>query len=194
MMYKFNEKVSVKALADLRESVGWNRMEKEYKNPLMTSYYHIAVYENDKLIGYIDSVSNEVSDALPRSQLLPGDVVMTYVGANIGDVALIDDKYKYHLAPNVAKIRVDDKVYNSVYFMYMLMFLNSYIVKNSADTAKAALGMERIRKLKVFIPTYDLQNQFATFVHQVNKSKFEVQKSLEKTQLLYDSLMQEYFG
>ena len=139
-------------------------------------------------------ISNEVSDALPRSQLLPGDVVMTYVGANIGDVALIDDKYKYHLAPNVAKIRVDAKIYNSVYFMYMLMFLNSYIVKNSADTAKAALGMERIRKLKVFIPTYDLQNQFATFVHQVNKSKFEVQKSLEKTQLLYDSLMQEYFG
>lgn len=139
-------------------------------------------------------ISNEVSDALPRSQLLPGDVVMTYVGANIGDVALIDDKYKYHLAPNVAKIRVDTKIYNSVYFMYMLMFLNSYIVKNSADTAKAALGMERIRKLKVFIPTYDLQNQFAAFVQQINKSKFEVQKSLEKTQLLFDSLMQEYFG
>ena len=53
MMYKFNEKVSVKALADLRESVGWNRMEKEYKNPLMTSYYHIAVYENDKMIEYL---------------------------------------------------------------------------------------------------------------------------------------------
>ena len=139
-------------------------------------------------------ISNEVSDALPRSQLLPGDVVMTYVGANIGDVALIDDKYKYHLAPNVAKIRVDAKIYNSVYFMYMLMFLNSYIVKNSADTAKAALGMERIRKLKVFIPTYDLQNQFAAFVQQVNKSKFEIQKSLEKTQLLFDSVMQEYFG
>lgn len=139
-------------------------------------------------------ISNEVSDALPRSQLLPGDVVMTYVGANIGDVALIDDKYKYHLAPNVAKIRVDAKIYNSVYFMYMLMLLNSYIVKNSADTAKAALGMERIRKLKVFIPTYDLQNQFAAFVQQVNKFKFEIQKSLEKTQLLFDSLMQEYFG
>ena len=123
-------------------------------------------------------ISNEVSDALPRSQLLPGDVVMTYVGANIGDVALIDDKYKYHLAPNVAKIRVDAKIYNSVYFMYMLMFLNSYIVKNSADTAKAALGMERIRKLKVFIPTYDLQNQFAAFVHQINKSKFVIHKFL----------------
>lgn len=63
MTYKFNEKVSAKALADLRESVGWNRMEREYKNPLMTSYYHIAVYEDDKLIGYIDSVSNGVTDA-----------------------------------------------------------------------------------------------------------------------------------
>ncbi|MEI3509488.1 MAG: hypothetical protein V8Q22_02015 [Anaerostipes sp.] len=35
---------------------------------------------------------------LPRSQLLPGDVVITYVGANIGDVALIDDKDKFYLA------------------------------------------------------------------------------------------------
>lgn len=63
MMYKFNEKVSVEALADLREAVGWNRMESEYKNPLMTSYYHIAAYEDNKLIGYIDSVSNGVTDA-----------------------------------------------------------------------------------------------------------------------------------
>lgn len=63
MIYKFNEKVSAKALADLRETVGWSRMEKEYSDPLMTSYYHIAVYEGDKLIGYIDSVSNGVTDA-----------------------------------------------------------------------------------------------------------------------------------
>lgn len=46
---------------------------------------------------------------------MPGDVVMTYVGANIGDVAVIDNKYKYHLAPNVAKIRPDSSVYNSVF-------------------------------------------------------------------------------
>ncbi len=38
--------------------------------------------------------------------------------------------------------------------------------------------MERIRKLKVFIPTYDLQNQFAAFVQQVNKSKFVIHKFL----------------
>ena len=39
MEYKYNEFVSAEALADLRESVGWNRMENEYSSPLMTSFF-----------------------------------------------------------------------------------------------------------------------------------------------------------
>ena len=146
---------------------------------------------NDKDLSYI---SSDVSDSLPRSQLSSGDIVMTYVGANIGDVAVIDDRHRYHLAPNVAKIRPDSSVYNSNYFMYMLMFLNSYIVGNSADTAKAALGMERIRKLSVFIPPLALQQQYAAFVEQTDKSKLAVKQVLEKAETLKQALMQEYFG
>lgn len=146
---------------------------------------------NQKGLSYI---SNEVSDSLPRSQLAPGDVVMTYVGANIGDVAIIDDKHKYHLAPNVAKIRPDNEVYDPVFFMYLLMMKTDYIVRNSADTAKAALGMGRIRALRVFTPPIEMQKQFSAFVAQANKTKTVMQKTLEKTQLLFDSLMQEYFG
>lgn len=78
--YKYNEQVSVKALADLREAVGWNRMESEYRNPLMTSYYHIAVYEDDRLIGYIDSVSNGVTDAYIQDLMVSPD----YQGKGIG--------------------------------------------------------------------------------------------------------------
>ena len=146
---------------------------------------------NEKDLSYI---SQDVSDSLPRSQLAPGDIVMTYVGANIGDVAIIDDRHKYHLAPNVAKIRPDRREYNPIFFMYMLMMKTDYIMRNSADTAKAALGMERIRRLKVFTPPLGLQNEFSTFVKQVDKSKFVVQQALEKAQLLFDSLMQKYFG
>ena len=90
MIYKFNEKVSVKALADLRESVGWNRMEREYANPLMTSYYHIAVYEDDKLIGYIDSVSNGVTDAYIQDLM----VCPAYQGKGIG-TELMDKMLEY---------------------------------------------------------------------------------------------------
>lgn len=63
MIYQYNEPVSAKSLADLRESVGWNRMEREYTSPLLTSYYHIAAYDGNRLVGYIDCVSNGVTDA-----------------------------------------------------------------------------------------------------------------------------------
>jgi len=80
MIYKYNETVSAKALSDLRESVGWNRMEDEYSNPLMTSYYHIAVYEDGKLVGYIDSVSNGVTDAYIQDLIVHPD----YQGRGLG--------------------------------------------------------------------------------------------------------------
>lgn len=80
MTYIFNKPVSVKALADLRESVGWNRMESEYKNHLLTSYYHIAVYEKEALIGYIDCVSNGVTDAYIQDLMVRPD----YQGRGIG--------------------------------------------------------------------------------------------------------------
>ena len=80
MIYKYNETVSAKALSDLRESVGWNRMESEYSNPLMMSFYHIAVYEDDKLVGYIDSVSNGVTDAYIQDLMVHPD----YQGKGLG--------------------------------------------------------------------------------------------------------------
>ena len=48
--------------------------------------------------------------------------------------------------------------------------------------------------LRFPIPPIELQNQFADFVQQVDKSKVAVQKALDETQLLFNSLMQEYFG
>ena len=61
--YIENEPTSSKAIVALRRSVGWNGMESCYNNPLMVSYYHIACYDDKKLIGYVDTVSNGVTDA-----------------------------------------------------------------------------------------------------------------------------------
>lgn len=121
---------------------------------------------------YIDS---EVSDKLPRSQLKENDIVMTYVGINIGDVALVDAKNKYHLAPNVAKISpYDINETNPVFFVYLLAFNKENFAGNATNTAKQALNMEKIRKLQIILPKIELQNQFADFVAQVDKSKFVV--------------------
>ena len=56
------------------------------------------------------------------------------------------------------------------------------------------LTIPMIKDEPVPIPPIKIQKEFESIVTQVDKSKFAVQKSLEKTQLLFDSLMQEYFG
>ena len=64
----------------------------------------------------------------------------------------------------------------------------------SGSTNQIELSKEKLKNMNILVPPINLQKQFASFAKQVDKSKFAVQKSLEKTQLLFDSLMQEYFG
>ena len=80
MIYKINEPVSAKAISDLRASVGWNRMDESYKNPHLTSYLNISVFDNNKLVAYIDSVSNCVTDAYIQDLMVHPD----YQGQGIG--------------------------------------------------------------------------------------------------------------
>ena len=54
--------------------------------------------------------------------------------------------------------------------------------------------MEDLRKIELIVPPIEKQITFVKFAEQVNKSKFEVQKALDKTQILFDSLVQKYFG
>ncbi|MEL7647301.1 MAG: restriction endonuclease subunit S [Sedimentibacter sp.] len=143
-------------------------------------------------IYYIDS---SVSDMLPRSQLKENDIVMTYVGVNIGDVALVDGYNRYHLAPNVAKISPHDLTnLNPIFFVYLLAFNKQNFASNATNTAKQALNMEKIRNLQIMLPPIDIQNQFADFVQQVDKQKFELQNSMNELNTLYNALLQKYFG
>ena len=80
MIFKTNEKVPADLLSSLRESVGWNRMEKELSNPNLTSYCHIAAYEENELIGFIDCVSNGVTDAYIQDLMVKPE----YQGKGIG--------------------------------------------------------------------------------------------------------------
>lgn len=80
MTYIENQPVSAKEIADLRQSVGWNRMEDCYQNERMTSYFHIAAFDGDHLVGFIDTVSNGVTDAYIQDLAVHPD----YQGKGIG--------------------------------------------------------------------------------------------------------------
>ena len=59
---------------------------------------------------------------------------------------------------------------------------------------KGIVSKSRLEEKEFIAPPMELQNDFANFIEQVDKLKLEVQKSLDETQTLMDSLMQQYFG
>ena len=64
----------------------------------------------------------------------------------------------------------------------------------SFSSKKPKMVLKAIREYRLILPPLFLQKQFAAFVEEVDKSKADVQKALDQTQLLFDSLMQQYFG
>ena len=136
-------------------------------------------------VKYIDK---ETSLKLPRSRLYYGDILMTYAGT-IGDVAMVDEDDKYHLAPNVAKISIVEKEkVNPIFLIHLFMYSHDYIMTFASQVAQASINMQKIRDFEYIIPCMEEQNKFADFVQEVDKSKFVVQKALINT-LVLDSLI-----
>ena len=85
--------------------------------------------------------------------------------------------------------------YNPVFLLHTLKdrIMTDYS-SIASGTTFAELKIFALKECRIFDVPLELQNQFASFVHQVDKSKVVVQKSLDEAQLLFDSLMQQYFG
>ena len=81
------------------------------------------------------------------------------------------------------------KLINHDLFRSSISALSSGSAKSMSNISK-----ERLMNLTIPLPPVELQNSFESFVEQVDKQKVAVQNSLNETQLLFDSLMQKYFG
>ena len=108
---------------------------------------------------------------------------------------VIPDRCGFATSELVPLQPVKEKI-NREYLAFMLRsdeFVNT-ISEKVAGAKMPRVSMSDFRSFDVPIPPYELQMQFTDFVHQVDKSKVAVQKSLDEAQLLFDSLMQQYFG
>ena len=123
-----------------------------------------------------------------------GDILITAVGT-IGETWIVDNNSPfYYKDGNVLQIRLNKDI-SQIYFKYVLDILISiFKEKNVLGSAYSALTIEKFKKMKIILPPIDLQNKFAEFVKQIDKQKFEIQKSLEEIQKLQESLMNKYFG
>ena len=84
--------------------------------------------------------------------------------------------------------------YNVVWLYFLFDIMKPIFLQERQGVRQKNLSLSKIKEFEIPNAPIGLQQQFANFVQQVDKSKLAVQKSLEKTQQLFDSLMQEYFG
>lgn len=123
------------------------------------------------------------------------DILMSKNGVNYGVAAVNDTEEVFDIYVSLALLRPLD-IINPVFFRCII---NNPDTKMQFDGSIKGIGVPNlhlgeIKKTKILLPPIKLQTQFADFVKQVEKSKVVVQKELEKAQILFDSLMQEYFG
>ena len=151
--------------------------------------------------GYLDLskrkyLDNKINEIQPRSMLKRNDILINIVGASIGRATVYDCDEVANINQAVALVRVD---YSQINQTYLMTFLNSpqaieMYGKMKKGGARDNLSLQNIADLQIPVASIDLQNQFAAFVEQIDKSKFEIQKSLEKLETLKKALMQKYFG
>ena len=123
------------------------------------------------------------------------DILMSKNGVNYGVAAVNDTDEIFDIYVSLALLRPKEEIDP----VFLRCVINNPETKRQFDSSIKGIGVPNlhlgeIRKTKIFLPPIELQKEFVSFAEQVTKSKVAVQKALDETQLLFDSLMQQYFG
>ena len=129
-----------------------------------------------------------------------GDVLITSTGTGtLGRCNVYyGEDHKYMADSHVSILRLNYKEVNPIFFKYY--FMQEKVQKElyaecvNGSTNQIELSKDRFLNFRILIPEITLQNQFSEIVKQIDKQKFEIEKSLKETQELYESLMEKYFG
>lgn len=138
----------------------------EFTNDMMSNIQDsgdipIVRAQNIKMGKFINNISEfipyRISQKLDRCALNRKCLIITFIGAGIGEVAIFNEPKRYHLAPNVAKIVINVGMEHFVTEEYLLYFLMSFagqeeINKIKKATAQPSLSMGTIRSIKIVLP------------------------------------------
>ena len=143
-------------------------------------------------------ITQEKYEDMIGFKVVPGDLIISCSGVTLGRIAEV---------PNGAKAGIINQALLKLSLNQELMMNTFFIQQFRGEEIQEILfgfsrgsgipnmpSMSEVKAVKFVCPPLEMQKQYCDFVHQVDKSKVAVQKALKKTQLLFDSLMQQYFG
>lgn len=161
----------------------WNG-DNVWITPAELSDESFVIYDSERKLTYEGVDSCAVT-------LLPVGTVILSSRAPIGKVAIAGvEMYCNQGFKNI----IPRNVVSSIYLYELLKMETEYLKSLGRGATFKEISKQIVENIRVKVPPIELQNQFATFVNHVNKSKVEVKRALDEAQLLFDSLMQKYFG
>ena len=144
---------------------------------------------------YRISMDHYLKIASDDSKPMRGDLLLPSI-CNKGQVWMVDtDEPFYYKDGRVLCIAPDRSVFDSRYLQfYMKLRTEAEYPKLGSGSTFGEFKIFQLKELEVDIPPMNAQKSFDLFADQVDKSKVKVQKALDETQKLFDSLMQQYFS
>ena len=166
-------------------------VEKENGYSVVYEQKH-AINKNIKEFRWVDENKYK---SLERFNVKPGDIIVSCRGT-VGKTYIIPDDAPIGIMhPSIMKIRVKKEKYIPKFFEKVL---EEYLEDKERETTGAIIKMgikaSQLEKEYFIIPDLVAQTKYLNIVKQIDKQKFEIEKSLKEIQELYESLMEKYFG
>ena len=194
----------------VQQAIGENIIDKPLdgnhggKHPKTSDYVPSGIpfiMANNLVEGKVDLencafISRKQADSLDKGFAKDGDVLITHKGT-IGRTAILHCSYPYiMLTPQVTYYRPKTGLIPEYLKAYFDTNYFQGIIGNiaSVGSTRAYIGITAQQELPLIVPPIEIQEQFAAFVEQTDKSKLAVQQSITELEELKESLMQKYFG
>ena len=141
---------------------------------------------------YITEYQNTYSElGLKQSKMWDAGTLCITIAANIAQTAILT--FDACFPDSVVGFIPSDEI-DAIYMHYWFSFFQKILDEQAPQVAQKNINLKILSELQVTIPSKEEQQDFVVFVKQTDKSKFEIQKSLEKLETLKKALMQKYFG
>ena len=196
-----NKRWKLEKLCDISSKIGSGATPKggkeSYKNEGISLIRSMNVHNGQFEYKELAHISDEQAERLDNVIVKENDVLLNITGASVARCCIVPlNVLPARVNQHVCIIRCKELV--SPIFLNFLLIENNYqdLLWNIAGSGatREAITKHQVENLQIIMPPIELQNQFTTFVEQIDKSKVAVQKALDEAQTLFDSLMQEYFG
>ncbi len=167
-------------------------MKDEEDYALMVRFLNFTKNDFAEDVKYI---SKEAYEFFKKSQIFGGELIICKIGSAGQNYVMPHLNRPVSLGLNQIMVRINDRTIMPYLYQYLNTDYGKQLIDGCINGAVTkSITKTELKKIPVIVPPMELQQQFATFVEQTDKSKLAIQQSLDKLELLKKALMQEYFG